>query len=396
MALQCYEPQYLAASFRGVPFVAVEARSEHGRRGAEGEFAFSETTAYADLGRKIRVYRLRGRLQNNGHIAETAALIAACELPQPGVLLHPTRGVIASAACRRLEVEDRVETEQGVTYVDLEFVEANNWPNGLSLVGQVLGLALGGAISTIRDVFRDEYDYSETQLFRKSDVADVVQAQVQTIATEYAAATSTRTAELARNRIVYDLESVAVNEGLVATSTTVDDAISLGMAALAAETTGETKFETFRRIANGAAQTSSLSGVAATSQNAVYALVRNLSALYMYQGADETTDQNAVEIFAQIDAIESLLDQEIEAAKSLGQAALEMTLRDTKRDTIAALYSKAYDAPGLITYSTGGGRHPLVAAWDIYGDATRHRDLEMRNGVRSDGRFAETVQGLSR
>ena len=52
MAIGCYTPAYLPASFKGVPFDALEATYEYGRRGAEGEFPFSDTTAYVDLGRK--------------------------------------------------------------------------------------------------------------------------------------------------------------------------------------------------------------------------------------------------------------------------------------------------------------------------------------------------------
>src|SRR5262245_39833440 len=89
---------YLPASFNGVPFYCTEASSEHGRRGSEGEFPFGENTAYADLGRRIRTYTLSAVFRGDNHVREATALIAVCEAPGPGVLVHPTRGIV-SAAC---------------------------------------------------------------------------------------------------------------------------------------------------------------------------------------------------------------------------------------------------------------------------------------------------------
>ena len=37
MAEACYKEPYLPGSFKFIPFKAIEASSEHGRRGAEGE-----------------------------------------------------------------------------------------------------------------------------------------------------------------------------------------------------------------------------------------------------------------------------------------------------------------------------------------------------------------------
>ena len=107
MALGCYTAPYLPASFKGVPFEALTAESEHGRRGAEGEFPFGEQTAYADLGRKIRRYSLKARFVLNSHVDDSAALIAACESPGSGALAHPTRGIV-NAACTSCKVSGGV------------------------------------------------------------------------------------------------------------------------------------------------------------------------------------------------------------------------------------------------------------------------------------------------
>ena len=87
MAIGCYNPDenYLPASFKGVPFEALEVTSQHGRRGAQGEFPWGENTAYVDLGRSIRTYSISGRVSDNNHIAMANALAAAVETPGAGI-----------------------------------------------------------------------------------------------------------------------------------------------------------------------------------------------------------------------------------------------------------------------------------------------------------------------
>jgi len=109
---------YVPASFKGVQFVCTDADIEGGRRGAEGEFPFGENTAYADLGRKIRVFHLTAAFREDDHVLDAQALFAACESPGPGILVHPTRGT-HMAACRSVKVSDKVEEEAGLTTAEL-------------------------------------------------------------------------------------------------------------------------------------------------------------------------------------------------------------------------------------------------------------------------------------
>ena len=96
------------ASFKGVQFYCTQADAQGGRRGAEGEFPFGENTAYADLGRKIRVYNLTAHFREDDHVWDSQALFMACESPGPGLLVHPTRGAFM-AACRSIKISDSLE-----------------------------------------------------------------------------------------------------------------------------------------------------------------------------------------------------------------------------------------------------------------------------------------------
>lgn len=394
MAEACYVPQYLPASFKFVPFLATDATSEHGRRGAEGEFPFGEQTAYADLGRKIRVYSITARFDSNNHIIEAAALIAACELAGPGVLTHPTRGVILSAACRSVRVTDRIEDEGGVTYVDLEFVEANNWPNGLSLFGQLLGIVLTGIIGASSDSFRARYTPHRIQPFRKASVVDAAQDQIAGIRDAYAQATTVQADDKLRQRILLDLDNLSSDDTLAEQADVMDRGIALGMNAVALKLSGRDKFATFRALANRAARTSVFSEPAAGVENAVYSHARVCAACYMAEGALEEQNVRTGEVFGQIDVIDAILSQEAEYARGICDNHLYAAITKFRDDAMANLYQKAYDSPGLVEYNFNGSVHPLVAAYSIYGDAKKHRELEMLNVISNSGMMGPSVAGV--
>ena len=392
MAESCYVPKYIVGSYKGISFDVLEASSEHGRRGAEGEFPFGENTGYADLGRKIRTYSISARFRGNGHIAQAALLIAACELKGPGVLVHPTRGVILSAAVRSLKVSDDIEENMGITKVDIEFVEANNWPNSLSLVSQLLGLFLTPILTASRASFAAAYNISAVQPFRKAAVVGAAQNQVANINLEYAKATvATKATDVSRNSILNDMTRVASEYALAVDATNMDRALALGMQAVANETSGMQKFQAFRRIANGAAAQSGFLKPAKTAENAVYANVRIIAAAYMAEAIYETEGLTNQEIFSNIDVVESVLSQEMVAAQTECDSALFLELSKFKTETLAKLYGHAYNAPGQLTYQFNGGVHHITAAYAIFGDAKRHRELEKSNVIAGDGRIGSIV-----
>ena len=146
---------YVPASFKGVGFVCTEASIEGGRRGAEGEFPFGEDTAYADLGRKIRVFNLTAVFREDDHVSDASALYAACESPGPGILVHPTKGT-HMVACRSVKISDKVEEEQGETTAELEFVEANIL--GGSFAGSLFGIISSGLNATSQASFYRDYN----------------------------------------------------------------------------------------------------------------------------------------------------------------------------------------------------------------------------------------------
>lgn len=390
MSQGCYREPYIPSSFKGVPFKVMEASSEHGRRGAEGEFPFGEITGYADLGRKIRRYSIRARFDSNNHVTEAGALIAVVEATGPGPLLHPTRGFI-TAACVSLKITDKPEEEGGVTYADMEFVEANMWPNGFSLGGLLAGLAVGGIIGAARDSFKARYRPNTVQVFRQAGVVHAAQQQVDFVAGAYAQVTTDKLEDKQRNLVLNAMQSVSASTRLATSAINVDKALSLGMNAIAKATKGQVKYNTFRGLANSAARVSAFANPAGDAENAVYMLVRVIAGTFMAEGSLESENVNTGTLFNEYDAVEAVLQGEQDLAQASCDNHLFAAINDFKINALSQIADKAYNSPGIVEYAFGGAVHPLVAAYAVYGDAKRHRDLEQINVLTAAGRFGANV-----
>lgn len=374
----CYTGQYVSASFKGVPFLALEVTSEHGRRGAEGEFPFSEQTAYADLGRKIRRYTLNGRLQENSHIRDATALILACETPGPGLLLHPTRGAI-TVACTRLTVTDNPEESRGVTEVSMEFVEANFMGAGF-VFGALAGIISLLSITTaVRSSINRNYNPDTVRWYQSPQVVTAASASVAEMRKQYDLVTSTTRTDKTF-AILADFDTVIDDPFTVRDPDSYGKVLSNGMAYVDGATVGASKVNAFRQVANWAAQASSLDGEAATSQNSVFSSTRILAAGYMVRGMLEQQAGTLDAALQNYDTITRILVEEAAIAnEQCNDPDLYLAIRDFTVEVQAALLQRAYDLPALVDYKFKGGTHSLVAAYEIYNDAKRFGDLEARN-----------------
>jgi hypothetical protein len=142
--------QLRRASFRSIPFLTESYGGEHGRRWADHEYPGRDVPYAEDMGRSQRVWRFTGYLIGDDYPTIRTLLVAACELPGPGPLVHPTIGAV-QVVCRKVEhTEERTRGR----YVSLtfEFAEAGQLlnPAGLSFPASILAAAalpLGAALS---------------------------------------------------------------------------------------------------------------------------------------------------------------------------------------------------------------------------------------------------------
>ncbi len=382
------------ASFKGVGFMCTEADIEGGRRGAEGEFPFGEDTAYADLGRKIRVFNLTAVFREDDHVGDSQALFAACESPQPGILVHPTRGTHL-VACRSVKVKDQVEESQGETTADLEFVEAN--PVGTGLGASIFGIIASAVLSVSSASFRAAYTPG---LISQPWSKDIVASAQSLVKVTHDALVQTFTTETSSVQwhVAIQMEEVATDPGLAASAENVDKALTSGINELTYNIQDpEDEWRVLRKLTNAGAVESSLpaNGGAAAVENSLYSRFRVLTGVALAETAMARKYPHVQAALSAMDTAAGVLEDEAKSAYNICDNALYFELHKYIVKFREMMYNLAYRLPGLITVDFQGGVHPLVAAYVIYNDAKRHRDLEPRNIIDANGRFMRLVRGVA-
>lgn len=377
MAEGCYVDRYIPASYKGIPFEAMEVTSEHGRRGAEGEFPFGENTAYADLGRRIRTYSIHGRFKSNDHIALTAGLIAVCELPGPGPLLHPTRGLII-AACKTLRIRDNPTENQGVTEFDMDLVEGLDIANGLSLGGLILGLVLTPITEALHDSFVENYEPEKVTFYDRGTVVDLAATSVSNVRDAFQQASS-------------DEQNVKVWRSLAAFESVINDTSQLvdpekmfsalrdGMALVDKYADQPQKQTLFRTLINQSSITVNVGYTAAQSTEALLTAGRTLAAAYLARAILEVKPTDMDTAFAQYDMVTKVLDEELAIALAACDNVLYLQLSNFAIEARTALLDRAYNLPAIVEYKFPGAVPSLVAAHEIWSDASRFMEIEQRN-----------------
>jgi hypothetical protein len=107
----------------------------------------------------------------------------------------------------------------------------------------------------------------------------------------------------------------------------------------------------------------------------------------------EATGLSAARIFETADVVNAVIEGEMQHAREICDNHLFLELSKFRDETTSQLYQKAYESPGLAEFNFGGSVHPLTAAYAIYGDAKRHRDIEAMNVMGRFGRVSGGVAG---
>lgn len=149
----CVVPTYQKASWKNVPFEVESSSDEFGRRGDLYEYPLSEDTAYKDLGRKARRFKVEGYLIGSNQVALTLQMKKAAESPEPGTLVHPMYGS-QRVACVTLTASADYKRDKRRTKLSFEFVEANESNSPFQLGGKTPGQVEGDA-SAAADASKD-------------------------------------------------------------------------------------------------------------------------------------------------------------------------------------------------------------------------------------------------
>lgn len=162
-------PQLRRASFRGVPFEVTSSNLSIGRRTQTFEYPQRDDPFTEDMGRSKRTIRITAFVVGYDYIARMKRLIAACEKPGSGRLIHPWLG---SMEVTPTDLSAPVFESNRVASVSLTFVESGKlqYPNALLDVGAKCLSAAQLLVNAEFDEFVKTFDLSGAQDFVKEAV----------------------------------------------------------------------------------------------------------------------------------------------------------------------------------------------------------------------------------
>lgn len=373
----CIVPVYLPASYKGIPFEAVNTSDTFGRRGAEYEYPLGEDTAYKDLGRKIRKYKVEGRIVSGMHAIASNAMVLAVETPGPGLLVHPIFGPVM-VACTSLNVGVEYIEKKRYTKLEFEFVEANasmapfSIGFAISAIVTIVGLAV--TASRRGAPWRNTSQASAGALAVSTGLARLVAPAVE----EDSLDVIDRLDRGTRTTTVYDDFDRTVDpivEGTAQVRILHDDALARlrGFNALVVEQVR---------------QRPDIESLSVTSRLALVGDFALVSMQYDYP--------NLSRAVVDLDFVMQVYDEEESVAASKGDDVLVNAITAARAQATATILAQNIQLPGIVTFDARGEWPSVVAAQNIYQDGARFMELESHNPNGNPFFMPRHLVGLSR
>lgn len=404
--------QYLQCSWRGIPFAVMGTGGEPGRKFAVHDYPFRDTPWAEDLGRKGRLYRIRGFVNGALCQAQRDLLVSATETKGNGLLVHPSLGAI-QAACLRFEWRER-DGYTNVIDLEFEFLEQRNYLSTTILTA--LHAAIG--VATIAFNAAASSDYGSIATPKMAVGASVVGAAVGTASNWAAGALTALSSPAAYTAAVATVPGnngryASLNAGTVDPSATVSSALaalSASQQALAAYVAAigaqvdamglaaailavpealrgsipdpGTQIALLTLLAEFdqavLASSAPIGGAIAAARIATAMLCRQGALLSIATACSEwqPTSSNEAETLRQW--VGTLLDNEATIAADAGYDATWQALRALRANVVQDLAQRASQLPDIMTVTRNAPLPALVLAQQVYADATRAPDLIQR------------------
>jgi len=381
-------PTYLPASWKGIPFVCTETDDEFGRRGHLYEYPLSERVAWKDLGRKARRFKVTGYLIGGDQIAQTGAMAAAAESPEPGILIHPAYGS-QRVACIKLSTSLDYFKDVRRTRLSFEFVEAADSMapyragSAIAMVHSIASAAIAAAALGVWNVNeRSSPSAGEVATTISLALARLLQPVEEEDAFDAISALERGAQRLeeipylpGQPRLAMGFP-VAPRGALYSEFMEVLEPIDHGSAIVrlvhadALERLREFNKQVVDAGISGNLSVETLVIAARLVLARDYALV-----------AIATTYRTVSEALQDLDFIMAIYDEEEAAATRRCDDKLVAAIRAARAEAAQAMLSANIRLPGIVEYSVHGVWPSLLAAHKVYGDGTRYEEVEHYNPV---------------
>ncbi|MFT8354116.1 MAG: DNA circularization N-terminal domain-containing protein [Gluconobacter japonicus] len=404
--------EYLQCSFRGIPFAVVASGGANGRKQAEHDYPGRNGVWVEDMGKLGRRYRIVGILVGDLCYTQRDLLSMAAEQAGPGLLMHPSIGLI-KAAVTRYEWLERAGY-RNVIDLEFEFVEQKD------LLSSLIVTALHAAVAVASLALQAASSSSYTSRVSSSwNVGSSIGSAARLVARNWAlsiteacsspqvVAGATSVLDGNYGRYVgtggVEISSTATVASVLADVTASREALTEAVAALSG-LSDETSLanainaltETFRTsIADPSVQiallwplasysvsiivsTAPIGAALATVQTETAALCRRAALVSIGNACSEWEPASSDEAQTMISNIVDLFEAEETVSGDAGDDDAWQAIRALRIQICTDLQKRAAQLPEIITVSRNAPLPSLVLGQQLYADATRSDELIRR------------------
>lgn len=392
-------PQLRRASFRGVPFEVTSSNLSIGRRTQTFEYPQRDDPFTEDMGRSKRTIRITAFVVGYDYIARMKRLIAACEKPGSGRLIHPWLG---SMEVTPTDLSAPVFESNRVASVSLTFVESGKlqYPNALLDVGAKCLSAAQLLVNAEFDEFVKTFDLSGAQDFVKEAVGLDLQGILNSETVQSVCDAFDLADELAT--LSHDVITLAEGGADALFNRVLD---TYGLQGFASTVHAWTDVShRFRSLTQSSELNSAKSQAVAsrtTSERiekanaAGQAMIRGLSVANMVVAASEigtSNDRLDASTTVQTAPYDDLIAVRNEILKAIDEESLKISsdpiyeaLCESRSAVYEAITQRAENQARLVSFKPSSVQPALVLAYDYYGDASREAEIVGRNKIRHSG-----------
>lgn len=398
-------PQLRRASFRGVPFEVTSSNLSVGRRTQTFEYPQRDDPFTEDMGRSKRTIRITAFVVGYDYIARMKRLIAACEKPGSGRLIHPWLG---SMEVTPTDLSAPVFESNRVAFVSLTFVESGKlqYPNALLDVGAKCLSAAQLLVNAEFDEFVRTFDLSGAQDFVKEAVGLDLQGILNSETVQSVCDAFDLADELAT--LSHDVITLAEGGADALFNRVLD---TYGLQGFASTVHAWTDVSHRFRSLTQSSELNSAKPQAVASRTtseriekanaAGQAMIRGLSVANMVVAASEigtSNDRLDASTPVQTAPYDDLIAVRNEILEAIDEESLKISsdpiyeaLCESRSAVYEAITQRAENQARLVSFKPSSVLPALVLAYDYYGDASREAEIVGRNKIRHSG-FVPAVE----
>lgn len=398
-------PQLRRASFRGVPFEVTSSNLSVGRRTQTFEYPQRDDPFTEDMGRSKRTIRITAFVVGYDYIARMKRLIAACEKPGSGRLIHPWLG---SMEVTPTDLSAPVFESNRIASVSLTFVESGKlqYPNALLGVGAKCLSAAQLLVNAEFDEFVKTFDLTGAQDFVKEAVGLDLQGILNSETVQSVCDAFDLADELAT--LSHDVITLAEGGADALFNRVLD---TYGLQGFASTVHAWTDVSHRFRSLTQSSELNSAKPQAVASRTtseriekanaAGQAMIRGLSVANMVVAASEigtSNDRLDASTPVQTAPYDDLIAVRNEILEAIDEESLKVSsdpvyeaLCESRSAVYEAITQRAENQARLVSFKPSSVQPALVLAYDYYGDASREAEIVGRNKIRHSG-FVPAVE----